>query len=153
LASACRNRVDVAVVLELLYSQPECRSTWGICGSIDGSLPVEHREEQTTEFCQRRNCVARPRLGRRHASLGMVVRSSSNTDGQLKSAESVSFAGRIGDRYAETGQGLLICYVCRKTLKINSYTYLPMQKVEKIRLRMSSGGVWPVRESRAQRAR
>ena len=31
--------------------------------------------------------------------------------------------------------------------------YFPMQKVEKIRFRMSSGVVWPVRESRAQSAR
>ena len=31
--------------------------------------------------------------------------------------------------------------------------YFPMQNVEKIRLRMSSEVVWPVRESRAQRAR
>src|SRR5208337_2018379 len=31
--------------------------------------------------------------------------------------------------------------------------YFPMQNVEKIRLRISSEVVWPVRESRAQRAR
>ena len=39
------------------------------------------------------------------------------------------------------------------SLKMNLFDHFPMQKVEKIRFRMSSEVVWPVRESRDQRAR
>ena len=41
----------------------------------------------------------------------------------------------------------------KENLNLLNVHYFPMQKVEKMRLRMSSGVVCPVRESRAQSAR
>jgi hypothetical protein len=41
----------------------------------------------------------------------------------------------------------------RKVATVAGWGHFPMQKVEKMRFRMSSEVVWPVRESSAQRAR
>jgi hypothetical protein len=61
------------------------------------------------------------------------------------------FAGRFGTAEAVPFQIIIFC--SRREIAPPVRVHFPMQKVEKMRLRMSSGVVWPVRESRDQRAR